>query len=128
MRFGYTIAYVRNVGETVEFWERAFGLKRRFVSENNDYGEMETGETTLSFASNERGEANLLGGFRKNSLEGLPAGVAIALVTEDVEMAFRSALEAGAREVAKPKSKPWGQTVGYVRDPEGVLVEIGSEV
>ena len=128
MRFGYTIAYVRDVGETVEFWERAFGLKRRFVSENNDYGEMETGETTLAFASNELGETNLPGGFRKNSPEGLPAGVEIALVAEDVEMAFRSALEAGAREVAKPKSTSWGQTVAYVRGPEGVLVEIGSEM
>ena len=34
MRFGYTIAYVRDVEGTVAFWERAFGLKRRFVDES----------------------------------------------------------------------------------------------
>lgn len=34
---GYTIAYVWDVGETVEFWEQAFSLKRRFVDENNEY-------------------------------------------------------------------------------------------
>ena len=74
MKFGYTIAYVRDVGETVGFWERAFGLKRRFVGENNEYGEMETGETTLAFASNSLGESNLPGGFRKNDPSEPPAG------------------------------------------------------
>jgi len=128
MKFGYTIAYVRDVGETVGFWERAFGLKRRFVGENNEYGEMETGETTLAFASNSLGESNLPGGFRKNDPSEPPAGVEIALVVEDVELAFRSALEAGATKEAEPKIKPWGQIVAYVRDPDGVLVEIGSKI
>jgi lactoylglutathione lyase len=128
MTFGYTIAYVRDVGETVGFWERAFGLKRRFVGENNEYGEMETGETTLAFASNSLGESNLPGGFRNNDPSEPPAGVEIALVVEDVEVAFRSALEAGATKEAEPKTKPWGQIVAYVRDPDGVLVEIGSKM
>ncbi len=128
MRLGYAIAYVRDVGKTVEFWERAFGLRRRFVGENNDYGEMDTGETTLAFASNDLAEANLPGGFRKNDPSELPAGVEIALTTENVEEAFRSALGAGAQEVAAPKTKPWGQTVAYVRDPDGLLVEIGSTI
>ena len=52
----------------------------------------------------------------------------IALVTEDVHAAFGSALAAGAVEVAEPKAKPWGQTVAYVRDLDGALVEIGDEV
>ncbi len=128
MRFGYTIAYVRDVGETVEFWERAFGLKRRFVGENNEYAEMETGETTLAFASNELGESTLPGGLRKNDLSGPPAGIEIALIAEDVKVAFRSALEAGATKEAEPQTKPWGQIVAYVRDPDGVLVEIGSKM
>lgn len=128
MKFGYTIVYVRDVGETIGFWERAFGLRRRFVDENNTYGEMETGETTLAFAANSMGESNLPGGFRENDPSELPAGVEIALLTDDVEGAYRAAVEAGATGEAEPKIKPWGQTVAYVRDPDGVLVEIGSEV
>ena len=115
-------------GWTAAFWEEAFALKRRFVDESSQYAEMETGATTLAFASNQLGESNLPGSFRKNSSEERPAGVEIALVAEDVEGAFRSALEAGATGVAEPKTKPWGQTVAYVRDPDGVLVEIGDEV
>ncbi len=126
MRFAYAIAYVRDVERSVTFYEQAFGLQRRFVDESGQYAEMETGETTLSFASEELGASNLPGGFRRNDPAEPPAGMEIAFVTGDVDAAFRSALEAGATEVAGPKTKPWGQTVAYVRDPNGVLVEIGS--
>jgi lactoylglutathione lyase len=128
VRLGYVIAYVEDPEMTAGFWERAFGLQRRFVHESGQYAEMETGETTLAFASNALGESNLPGGFRRNDPAEPPAGVEVALVAEDVEGAFRSALEAGAAAVAEPKAKPWGQTVAYVRDPDGVLVEIGDEV
>jgi len=128
VRFGYAIAYVRDVERSVAFYERAFGLKRRFIDGSGQYGEMETGETTLAFASNELGHSNLPGGFRENDPAQPPAGVEIALVTEDVRAAYSSALAAGSMEVAEPKTKPWGQTVAYVRDPDGVLVEIGDEV
>jgi lactoylglutathione lyase len=128
MRFGYAIAYVREVERSVAFYERAFGLKRRFVDESGQYAEMQTGETTLAFASNELGQSNLPGGLRENDPSEPPVGVEIAFVAEDVGAAFRCALEAGATKVAEPKTKPWGQTVAYVRDPDGVLVEIGSEM
>jgi uncharacterized glyoxalase superfamily protein PhnB len=128
VRFGYAIAYVEDPGRTAGFWERAFGLKKRFVHESGQYAEMETGETTLAFASDQLGESNLPGGFRKNDPAEPPAGVEVALVAEDVRDAYRRALEAGAAAVAEPKTKPWGQTVAYVRDPDGVLVEICDEV
>ncbi len=128
MRFGYAIAYVQEVERSVAFYERAFGLKCRFADESGQHAEMETGETTLAFASNELGQSNLPGGFRENDPAEPPAGVEIAFVAEDVGAAFPSALEAGPTKAAEPKTKPWGQTVAYVRDPDGVLVEIGSEM
>ena len=53
MKFGYAIVDVKNVGESRAFFERAFGLKRRFLHESATYGEVETGATTLSFAQHE---------------------------------------------------------------------------
>jgi catechol 2,3-dioxygenase-like lactoylglutathione lyase family enzyme len=50
MTFGYTILYVTDVEKTVAFYESAFGLKRKFVHESG-YGELDTGETKLAFAS-----------------------------------------------------------------------------
>lgn len=56
--------------------------------------------------------------------EGPSPAVEVALVTEDVAGAFAVALKAGAVPVAEPKQKPWGQTVGHVRDRNGFLIEI----
>jgi lactoylglutathione lyase len=128
MRFGYTIVYVRDVESSVVFYEQAFGLQRRFVDQSGQYAEMETGQTTLAFALNDLGASNLPGGFRRNEPAEPPAGIEIAFLTEDVDAAFRKALEAGATSVAEPKTKPWGQSVAYVRDRDGVLVEIGSQM
>lgn len=128
MRFGYTILYVKDVAATIAFYERAFGIGRRFVSDDGAYGELETGETTLAFASHEQAESVLTGGFRPITPAEPPAGIEIGFVTDDVEAAWRRALDAGAVGVTEPGVKPWGQTVAYVRDPNGMLVEICTPV
>ena len=51
VKLGYTIIYVENVIDTMTFYEKAFGLSKRFLHETETYGEMETGDTVLSFAS-----------------------------------------------------------------------------
>jgi uncharacterized glyoxalase superfamily protein PhnB len=52
----------------------------------------------------------------------------VAFATEDVEQAYKAALDAGAVEVTRPAVKPWGQTVGYVRDINGFLIEICTPI
>ena len=126
MKFAYTILYVADVDRTVTFYEEAFGLEKRFVHESGQYAEMETGGTTLAFASNELAKSNLPEGFRQNNLSHPPGGIEIAFTTDDVPAAFAHAVKAGATEVAKPQMKPWGQQVAYVRDLEGVLVELAT--
>jgi lactoylglutathione lyase len=128
MRFGYTILYVDDVARAIGFYERAFGLVRRFVSDDATYGEMETGETTLSFARHSMVEGFIPGGYRHNDPAEPPAGVEIGFVADDVAAAWDAALAAGASAVAPPMTKPWGQTVAYVRDLDGMLVEICTPV
>jgi lactoylglutathione lyase len=126
MKLGYTILYVKDVTESIEFYELAFGLQRRFVDESGQYAEMETGETALAFASVQLASSNLPEDFRENTLSHPPAGIEIGLVTEDVPAAFTQAIETGAVAVVEPKTKPWGQTVAYVRDLDGILIELCS--
>jgi uncharacterized glyoxalase superfamily protein PhnB len=128
MRFGYTIVYVADVEAAIAFYESAFGLSRRFVSEDGSYGELHSGETTLAFASYAQAESVLPGGFRRHDPAEPPAGVEIGFVTDDVETAWQRALDHGAVAVVSPQVKPWGQTVAYVRDAEGMLVEICTPV
>ncbi|NCC37058.1 MAG: VOC family protein [Chloroflexia bacterium] len=128
MKFGYTIIYVPNVGASLAFFERAFGLARRFLHESGDYGELETGATTLAFASHALGHMNLPNGFVAASESRTPLGVEVALVTPTVADAHTKALAAGATELKAPEAKPWGQVVSYVRCPDGTLVEICSPI
>ena len=124
MKFGYTILYVADVEKAVAFYETAFGLKRNFVHESG-YGELNTGDTKLAFASVELAESNGLS-FVQAKAQGPSPAVEVAFVTEDVATAFRKAIEAGAEPISEPKQKPWGQTVSYVRDINGFLVELCS--
>ncbi len=125
MKLGYVIVYTPDVVAAVEFYERAFGLARRFVHESNDYAELDTGATVLAFAHDKMATLNKLT-VRPNRPAEVAAGIELALVTDDVAAAYTKAVAAGATEVSAPEQKPWGQTVSYVRDRDGVLVELCS--
>jgi catechol 2,3-dioxygenase-like lactoylglutathione lyase family enzyme len=127
MKFGYTIIYVRDVSEALTFFERAFGLTRRFVHESG-YGELCTGDTTLAFATHALGAKNLPGGYVAADTSPLPLGLEIALVTDDVAATHAKAISEGAVELMPPVQKPWGQTVSYVRSPDGMLIELCTPV
>ncbi|MBA3261600.1 MAG: VOC family protein [Thermoleophilaceae bacterium] len=124
-KLGWVIAYVPDVPAAIEFYESAFGLARNFVAEDASFGELNTGPTKLAFATEQLGESNFDAGFQRPSAD-RPFNIEIALVFEDVEAAFKRALEHGASALAEPKRKPWGQVVAYVRDPFGTLVELAS--
>ena len=91
------------------------------------YAEMDTGGTTLSFAANGLAKSNLPCGFRENRLMEQPGGFEIALVTNDVPAAYERALTAGAVAVSPPVAKPWGQVCAFVRDKDGIVVELPAE-
>lgn len=128
MKLGFTILYVPNVAASLEFFDKAFGLKTRFLHESGMYGELETGATTLSFAAHELGEGNFPGGHVHANKSPQPLGMEVGLVTEDVSAAHTRALSQGATELSAPSTKPWGQVVSYVRAPDGCLVELCTPV
>jgi predicted enzyme related to lactoylglutathione lyase len=114
---------VPDVKRTAEFWERAFGVKPRPM-DSPMYRELETGGHTLAFAAQSYVKDMLPGGFRPPQNDEAPPPFEVALTTDDVAAAQAKAVAAGARHVMAPTKKPWGQTVAYVRDLDGNLVEI----
>lgn len=90
MKLGYTIVYVADVPATLDFYEEAFGLKMRFTHESGQYGELETGSTTLAFASEALAESNGVT-FAQNKSGKAAAGFEIALVTGAVDVAYAHA-------------------------------------
>ena len=121
MRLSYVILYVADVPATMEFYARAFGLETRFLHEGGDYGEMATGETRLAFSTITLMESM---GKRVATLPPDRPSFELAFTTDDVPAALRRAVAAGAVLVQEATEMPWGQTLSYVRAPEGTLVEI----
>ncbi len=128
MKFAYNIIYVENVTETIEFYEKAFGFDRKFITPENDYGELITGETTIAFASMALGNSNFKTGFEKITTSKKPFGVELVFTTENIERDFQKAINSGATEFEPLTEKPWGQIVGYVRDNNGFLIEICTPI
>ncbi|MEL6911655.1 MAG: VOC family protein [Cyanobacteria bacterium J06629_2] len=128
MKYGYTIVYVSSVPKTLEFYRDAFGFAVKFIHESKTYGELDTGGTTLAFASHELGEMNLGGKYLKGDLHGELFGIELGFITEDVAAAMKKAIAHGALLIKTAETKPWGQTVGYVRAIDGSLIELCTPV
>ncbi|MCK0158814.1 VOC family protein [Cellulophaga sp. F20128] len=128
MKYAYTIIYVVDVRLTIEFYEKAFGFSRKFVTPENDYGELISGETTIAFASVALGNSNFKKGFEKITQSGKPVGVELAFTSENIEIDFQNAINAGATEFESITEKPWGQKVGYILDNNGFLIEICTPI
>lgn len=124
IKFAYTILYVQDVEKSIVFYEKAFGFNRKFISPDNSYGELITGETTLSFASVELAKTNLKDGFTESSNASKPFAMEIGFATEEVDKVYNDAIREGAIAEAAPGFKSHGQTVAYVRDLDGFLIEI----
>ena len=125
MLFRYTILYVEDVAQSLDFYERAFGLVRGFLHESGDYGEMVTGETRLAFSL-----TRLMRELGKEPAKPSPKFPVfeIAFETTNVRQAFDRAVSEGAVPIQDVRQEPWGQTTSYVADLDGYLVEICSPV
>jgi lactoylglutathione lyase len=126
MVFRYTGLFVADVPETVAFYEAAFGCRLRYMHPSSGYAELETGATLLAFV----GEAFIDAAGLLGDLAFSPArpdrdapAAQIAFVTDDMDADWLRAVSAGAVAVKAPQAKPWGQTVGYLRDLNGHIVE-----
>ncbi|NOY73283.1 MAG: VOC family protein [Gammaproteobacteria bacterium] len=125
MVFKYTIFYVKNVTDTLVFFETAFGFKRAMLHDSGDYGELDTGSTTLSFSSLE-----LMTSLGKSpgQVNSAHPTFEIAFETDDISTALAQAVNAGAILVQDVKEMPWGQTTAYVSDINGFLIELCTPV
>jgi catechol 2,3-dioxygenase-like lactoylglutathione lyase family enzyme len=126
-KLGNVIFYVKEVLKTVEFYEKAFGLERAFIDPSGQYAQIETGPTALGFASYELARQNLKREFQAITPKELP-GCEISLIAKNVSRALECAVKSGAELIAGVEEKPSGQTIAYVRDFNGILIEIASDM
>lgn len=128
MTYAYTILYVRDVARAMVFYREVFALTEKFCTPEKDYGELVTGDVTLAFAQLDLASSNLPRGFTAADPAAPPFGIEIGFVSEAIDATVQKAIAAGGTLYAAAQQKPWGQTVAYVRDLDGFLVEIGSSL
>ncbi|AZA90539.1 Glyoxalase-like domain [Chryseobacterium nakagawai] len=128
IKFKYVILYVENVESAMNFYQNTFDAKIKFITPEKDYGELITGETTLSFASVALASSNIKKGFLLSKTEAKPFGIELGFVTDDVETLVEKAVKNGAILYQDIAVKPWGQKTAYIKDPNNYLVEICTEI
>lgn len=124
-KLGGVILYAPNLEKTVAFYEAAFGLEVANRAPGGVYVQLK-GEVPLAFVAESFLSSALPVPVRPSRPGEAPAGFELMLVFGDVKAAYERAVKAGAVPVAPPVTKPWGQVVSYVRDVDGVLVELCS--
>ena len=128
MKFGYSIIYVEDVMKTVAFYNKAFGFKTKMITPEQDYAELNSGETTIAFANLNLANSNLTKGFQKIANNTPPVGIELAFITLDIDNDLQVALDNGAKLLEPITQKPWGQKVAYIQDINGVLIELCQEI
>ncbi len=128
MKFAYTILYVLDVAKTITFYKDCFGFQEKFITPENDYAELLSGETTIAFANLELSQKNLKSKLQISNQKNAPFGIELAFTTDNIEDDFQKAIDAGAILEVPITTKPWGQKVGYVRDINGFLIEICTPI
>ena len=108
---------VKNGAEAIEFYKRALGAKElmRFAGPDGKlmHAEIEIGNSKIML-----GEEMPEQGCRAPASAGAVTG-SLYLYVEDVDKAFRRAVEAGAKAMMPPTDMFWGDRFGQVEDPSG---------
>ncbi|WP_267401551.1 MULTISPECIES: VOC family protein [unclassified Chryseobacterium] len=128
IKFKYVILYVQDLEKSMNFYKETFNTEIKFITPEKDYGELITGDTTLSFASLELANSNIKEGFLQSNAEKKPFGIELGFVTDDVESLVEKSLTNGASLYENIVEKPWGQKVAYIKDLDNYLVEICTEI
>ncbi|WP_114818977.1 VOC family protein [Chryseobacterium sp. KLBC 52] len=128
IKFKYVILYVEDVEMSMNFYKNTFDTEIKFITPEKDYGELLTGETSLSFASVSLANSNIKKGFTTAKNEDQPFGMELGFTTVDVEALVEKAIKNGAVLYEDIALKPWGQKTAYIKDPNNYLVEICTEI
>ena len=117
---------VKDMAQMIRFYRDVLGFEIRESEDTKNVYLVKDGTLFLLYGRN---DFEKMTDRRYEYVNGLNGHFEIALYVDafdDVDAAFRRAVENGASPVMEPTTEPWGQRTCYIADPEGNLIEIGS--
>jgi PhnB protein len=116
---------VDNAKAAIDFYTRAFGAKEKFrmpMGERIGHAELQIGDSVVMLAD----EFPDMGHLGPKSRGGTT--VSLMLYVEDVDSAFRKAVQAGATEKRPVENQFWGDRMGTLTDPFGHMWSLATTV
>lgn len=111
--------------KAIDFYKQAFGAKeisRLPMGDKIGHAELQIGDTRIMLNDEYPDHGNL----GPNARGGTPVGLLI--YTDDVDSAFRKAIDAGGTETMPVKDQFWGDRMGGLTDPFGHKWSIATHV
>lgn len=122
MRFLHTMLRVRNLENSIEFYEKMFGMKLNRKSENKDF------RYTLAFIGLEDSSVEIELTYNWDQSEDYDLGNGyghIALGFDDIYETCEKIRSAGWTISREPGPVKWGTTqIAFVKDPDGYSIEL----
>jgi len=114
--------------KAIEFFKQAFGAKERFVMPGPDgngvmHAELMIGNSILMMGDEHPDMSTCKSA---ETLGGSP--VSFYVYVENVDQAFRRALEAGAKQLMAVEDMFWGDRTGTVQDPFGFSWTLATHI
>jgi PhnB protein len=117
---------LQNAAEAIEFYRKAFGATERLrmpdASGRITHAEIVLGDSCIMLAD----EHPAIGAFSAQHYGGSP--VSFMVYVDDVDSAFRQAVDAGAAAVREPADQPYGDRMAGVKDPFGYNWYLGTHI
>ncbi len=122
---GYMVLFVDNFDQMMEFYSKKVGLPVRLRAD----GYAEFAVEGSKFALLTRARATELVGA-KHAVRPAPGAhdAAVTVLVEDVDRVYRDLSARGVEFLSPPADRLWGQRTAYFCDPEGHLIEVGTNL
>lgn len=120
----YVVLVVADLQRALAFYTQTMGLPLRHRAER--FAQLDTGSTRLALFTRDAMAETLHQALHAPAPDA-PA-FEIGFKVDDVDAAYGELTAAGAEPVTAPETRPWGQRTAYVRDPDGNLIELVTQL